>query len=253
MQDERKLALQRFNAPCFRRVAYVMIGTPTDGTAVRKRELPDLTEGALSSSFSSFSVPSTDEGFDEVKYIWLQDKGSCQEYLRKWVLAKKVTTKMEDIVPSDWFHQNLQAWSAQKDMWHHKFNEYKHPARRAALRAAREAQLLQQKQEGMDVDGQALENGESKLENPDLDVFGVEDVCDVEGTGVPLFGLFVFEDWALMSLRFELHLLVHSFKKDMDDPERVGIHPSNLPFYYTKYFKKSFSTGNYGVDTCEAL
>lgn len=52
------------------------------------------------------------------------------------------------------------------------------------------------------------------------------------GTGEPLFCNFGFEakgvrsrsrmlqDWALLSLRFELHLLAHSFLHDCGDPER---------------------------------
>jgi len=264
MKADRAEMLQRFSAPYFKKVAYIMVGTPPDDfkeMRAKKAEarpeaaaaLTDLTESALSSSFSSFSIPSKDEGFDEVKYLWLQDEASCQEHLKKWVKKMKVTTKMEDIEPCEWFHQRLHAWNAQKDAWHHRFNEYKDPARRAAVKAQKEAQLMQQQAQGVEVDGKALENGESAVEDPDLDVFGVEDVCDVQGSGVPLFALFVFEDWALMSLRFELHLLIHSFKKDVTDPERVGIHPDNLPFYYTKYFKKTFSARNYGVESCEAL
>ena len=31
---------------------------------------------------------------------------------------------------------------------------------------------------------------------------------------------FVYEDWTLLSTRYELHLLLHSFKADLDDPDR---------------------------------
>ena len=31
------------------------------------------------------------------------------------------------------------------------------------------------------------------------------------------------QDWALLSLRYELHLLVHGFRKDLDDAERTGL------------------------------
>eukprot|EP00438_Fugacium_kawagutii_P015722 Skav235345 [mRNA] locus=scaffold520:1253293:1253487:- [translate_table: standard] len=37
---------------------------------------------------------------------------------------------------------------------------------------------------------------------------------------MPLFEKFQYEDWTLLSTRYELHLLLHSFKKDLNDPDR---------------------------------
>lgn len=79
------------------------------------------------------------------------------------------------------------------------------------------------------------------------DIFAVEDVSDVGG-GEPLFSKFSFEDWALLSLRLELYLMVHAFAKDAGDPERVGVHESHLPFYYHKYYRKTFNVKYYGVE-----
>ena len=73
----------------------------------------------------------------------------------------------------------------------------------------------------------------------ELDVFGVE-VSDV-GNGEPLCSLFALEDWVLLMLRVEFHLMAHAFKKDVEDAQRLGIHVDNVPYYYNKYFKKSFS------------
>mmetsp|Transcript_97379 Transcript_97379/g.251942 ORF Transcript_97379/g.251942 Transcript_97379/m.251942 type:complete len:211 (+) Transcript_97379:1-633(+) len=56
-----------------------------------------------------------------------------------------------------------------------------------------------------------------------------------------------------MQLMFELHLLAHSFKKDADDPERIGIHLDNICFYYNKYYKKPLTTRYYGVETWDQL
>jgi len=52
--------------------------------------------------------------------------------------------------------------------------------------------------------------------NKVVDIMSVDNVCDV-GNGEPLFSDFAFEDWALMSLRFEFYLLVKSFKRDVND------------------------------------
>merc|ERR1712176_557070 len=52
---------------------------------------------------------------------------------------------------------------------------------------------------------------------------------------------------ALLSLRFEVHLLVHAVKRDSTDPERRGIQLEHLAFYYNKYYKKMLNPKTYGV------
>lgn len=71
-------------------------------------------------------------------------------------------------------------------------------------------------------------------------------MCDI-GSGEPLFSGFAFEDWALLSLRFEVHLLVHAFKRDSSDPARRGIELDHLAYYYNKYYKKLLNPKSYGV------
>merc|ERR1719414_1050989 len=85
-----------------------------------------------------------------------------------------------------------------------------------------------------------------------IDIYTVEDICDVGG-GEPLFSNFAFEDWALLSLRFELHLLQAAFKHDVDDPERIGIHENHLLFYFSKYFKKQLHPKSYGKDSVQEV
>mmetsp|Transcript_80078 Transcript_80078/g.259411 ORF Transcript_80078/g.259411 Transcript_80078/m.259411 type:complete len:319 (+) Transcript_80078:3-959(+) len=81
-----------------------------------------------------------------------------------------------------------------------------------------------------------------------MDVFNVQNISDI-GTGEPLFANFTWEDWMLLSLRFELHLLVHAYKHDVNDPERTSFHETHLTYYYGKYFKKQFNLKYYGVET----
>ena len=69
-----------------------------------------------------------------------------------------------------------------------------------------------------------------------LDVFAVDDVAGV-GSGEPLFSNFAFEDWVLLSIRVELHLLM------FDQPTLPQCH---LPFVYNKLFNKKLKLINYG-------
>jgi len=107
--------------------------------------------------------------------------------------------------------------------------------------------------EGVDDDKDPVLALEEELDREEVDIFGLEDINDMDKEGTPLFSNFAFEDWALLSLRFELHLLVHSFRHDANDPERIGIHPEHLPFYYNKYYKKALNPKNYGVDQVDDL
>merc|ERR1712224_448363 len=84
------------------------------------------------------------------------------------------------------------------------------------------------------------------------DVFGVEDVCDI-GKGKPLFAEFAAEDWALLTLRYELHTLAHAVRIDVNDVERPGLHTELLVFYYQKYFGRQLNVKDFGVDSVPGL
>eukprot|EP00931_Biecheleriopsis_adriatica_P023800 TRINITY_DN1495_c0_g2_i1.p1 TRINITY_DN1495_c0_g2~~TRINITY_DN1495_c0_g2_i1.p1 ORF type:complete len:936 (-),score=282.25 TRINITY_DN1495_c0_g2_i1:58-2499(-) len=230
---------------------------------------PDLTQLALSTAFSKFTLPEKSEGFDEVEFAW-QPRAKAEQYMQSWIKERKVTIRIDDLQPSDWFRERWQKWQKDLQGWHAKHMEWKDPAKRAALSASKPAEK-DKEGEGKDEkkeDAKAEDgNGEEKkieidpeddpnfdylaeleqeLDNNDSDVFDIEDVCNI-GHGEPIFASFAFEDWALLSLRFELHLLAHAFKHDCGDPERAGIYPDHLLFYYNKYFKKGLNPRNYGV------
>merc|ERR1712023_44843 len=50
-----------------------------------------------------------------------------------------------------------------------------------------------------------------------------------------------------MTLRLELHLMTVSFKKDCNDPDRVGVPLDHVSFYFYKYFSKVFCPQVFGV------
>jgi len=254
-----------------------------------KPTIPDLTTHALGMLLSSISLPTKDEGFDEVKFEW-HKQVKAQEYMKQWVLDRKMTTRIEDLTPSEWFKGKWAKWQKLQQQWHSKLSVYKaavakkeaekgakaakKAAEEAAAKRAAAAAAAQKENEEKTADGEAKDKeketveeataDEKKQEEPEeeeeppkvdfanLDVFGVEDAQDVGG-GEPLFKEFQFEDWTMMGLRFELHLLVHAFRHDVDDPERLGIHLEHLGYYYNRYFKKALSTKYYGVDTYKDL
>mmetsp|Transcript_48803 Transcript_48803/g.111156 ORF Transcript_48803/g.111156 Transcript_48803/m.111156 type:complete len:891 (-) Transcript_48803:33-2705(-) len=227
----------------------------------RKKEISDLTAKELALAYSKFTLPDQTEGFDAVTFMW-QNEEQSKDYLRTWMLERKLTQRVEELEPSDWFKAKWTEWTKLLNSWKRKQQEFKDPVKRKAALAAKKKAQEDKKKKAEEAKKAKEEGGEeAAAEEPeepekeeaameinaeDLDVFGVEDVMDI-GNGEPLLANFVYEDWQLLSLRFELHLLVHAFKHDLDDPERPTFHESHLSFYYSKYYKKSFNLKYYGV------
>ncbi|CAE8594858.1 unnamed protein product [Polarella glacialis] len=230
----------------------------------RKNPVADLTPYLLNTSFQKFSLPEQADGFEEINYEW-GNEAKSKQYLKSWMQEKKTTSRVEELVPSEWFNAKWRDWQKVLQAWHVKQNAHKageakkvaDAAAREAKRKAREAAKAKAEKEGTAVpmeedDEEEPKEDEKKVDLEYLDVFGIEDVADIGG-GEPLFSAFNFEDWTMMSLRFELHLLAHAFRRDVNDPDRVGIHLEHLPFYYNKYYKKSLNSKYYGVDTFEEV
>jgi len=213
----------------------------------RKKDVPDLSPKEMSLSFAKFSIPSLEEGFDSIEFEWLPEDKS-KEYLRDFVTARKLTERVEDLQPSEGFATRWAEWKKLLTSWKKKQQEFKDPAAKKKAAAAKKAA---EEKDGLEGNGND-EKPKMQINAEDLDVFSVEDVMDV-GSGEPLFAKYAYEDWALLSLRVELHLLIHAFRQDLGDPERTSFHESHLPFYYNKYYKLPFKVKNFGVDKLEDL
>jgi len=192
------------------------------------KTLPDLTQQVMTASYGKFTTPSEEEGFDEVRFEWAEDE-KAHEYLKSWVLNKKRTTRIEDIQPGEYFKTKTIEFAKLAREWQEKQKAY-----------------------------EKTKPEEDPIEKPphkrvDFDLFSVENVSDVDEEGTPLFEDFGFEDWALVQLRFELYILLVSFKKDADDGDRVGIPLDHVSFYYTKYFHRQLIPKVYGLSDMEEV
>merc|ERR1719203_2499782 len=213
----------------------------------RKTGVPDISEQVVSKSYADFTFPTADEGFDEISYKW-QSEDASSKLLKDWIFAKKLTQRVEDIQPGAWFKEQWQAWTKGLQEWRKKQTEWKDPAKKKALLAAKaEARKKEAEEKGDEAPQEAME-----IDPEDIDVSSVEDINDI-GSGEPLFSNFAFEDWTMLSARFEFHLLLLSFKKDLDDADRPSFTPKDLPFYYNRYFKKAFNIRTFGMEKIEPL
>jgi len=212
----------------------------------RKRMVPDVSDGAIVKAYADFTLPSAEEGFDSVTYAW-QPEAAVAKVLKDWIFAKKLTQRVEDLKPGEAFTEQWKKWTKSLQEWRKLHGDWKDPSKRKALLARRkEAKKKEAEEKGEEV------KEDPTIDTEDLDVYSVEDVTDL-GNGEPLFANFLYEDWTLLSTRYEIHLLLHSFKKDLNDPDRPGFLEKDLAFYFNKYFKKSFTLKNFGVEKLEGL
>lgn len=187
--------------------------------------------------------------------------------MKQWILDRKLSTRVETLQPGKWFHEMNTKSQKAIQQWHKAQTDYRtlvsrkasekaakaaKKAREAAAAAAAKAKANKaadgekKDEEAKPVEVEEEEAEEDEIDASKLDVFDVADVNDVGG-GLPLFQNFDSDDWALLTLRFELYLLGHAFRKDVDDPERVGIQLDHFPFYYNKYFKKAITPNAFGM------
>jgi len=213
----------------------------------RKTASPDITETVLAKSYVDFSLPSKEEGFDEIKYHW-RSEGEVAKVLKDWIFAKKLMQRVEDLKPSEAFKEAWAPWQKSLSEWRKLASDWKDPTKRKALLAKR----AEAKKKEAEEKGDEAPKEDPEIDVDDLDVFAVENVSDI-GNGQPLFANFVYEDWFLLSTRYEIHLLLHSFKKDLNDPDRPSFAEKDLAFYYNKYYKKAFSLKSYNAKDLAGL
>merc|ERR1712176_1107217 len=80
--------------------------------------------GVFNTSFQKFSLPTKDEGFDTIKYQW-SPEAECEAYIKKYILAKKNTTRVEDLKPSQWFKEKKSQWDKAFKEYQGKQNQWK--------------------------------------------------------------------------------------------------------------------------------
>eukprot|EP00928_Gymnodinium_smaydae_P079343 TRINITY_DN632_c0_g3_i1.p1 TRINITY_DN632_c0_g3~~TRINITY_DN632_c0_g3_i1.p1 ORF type:complete len:870 (-),score=177.08 TRINITY_DN632_c0_g3_i1:229-2769(-) len=181
----------------------------------RKSQAQDINPDVLARVYAKFTLPDKEEeGFDEIRFSWGSADASS-ERLRAWILERKRSQKVDSLQPSQWFKDEWSKWQKTVQEWKDSLSKFKKESKDDAV-----------------VD--------------DVNISEVEDVKNASN-GAPLFSKFKYEDWVLLNLQFELHLLAHAFRKDLNDEDRKTFTLEHAPFYYNKYFKKILSPKTYGM------
>lgn len=233
LKDCREKLAKRFNLPCYRRRALVCI-KQIDGLEKGKKisqKLPDINPNILSSVFRKFCLPEETEGF-ELEYLWANAEDAA-EHIIAWCRKQKVTQKITDIKPSDWFKDKVDEWLNCKMEWRRRQKKYQEKLKERM-----------KCDDNASDDASVPDDADDEVIVEDYDVWMTEDINDVKN-GVPMYAKWHAEDWSLANLRYEIHLLIHAFKRDVSDPE-FNISAKHFPYYYNLYYKRQFSADQYG-------
>lgn len=243
------------------------------GLRYRKRVLPDVSKNVFNHNFEKFSLPNAEEGFSKINYLWDKEP-KAEEYLTKFVYDRKIREKVSGLAPSSWFKEKMEGWNQARIEWRRKQREWNdkvhaHEKKKADLQKKKDleekkkAEKAAQAEEGAEEEDPAVEEEpkedeeeeEETFEVPDIneiDVWTCDDLVDV-GEGMPLFAKFESEDWTLAGLRYEFHILLHAFTKDVPEDSRPGIHKDLLAHYYSLYARRQLIPEQCGCETEDAL
>jgi hypothetical protein len=202
-----------------------------------KRELVDVAENVVERSFNSYKLPAQEEGFAEVRYDWSAAQDATKK-MKHFMVERQKSERLELTKPQ-WFTEHAQKWIETYREWR-KTATLAKP--KAAAKVEEPAAKKSKTEDGEDA--KAEENAEDAIGEEEPEIWSCEDVCDT-GDGTPLFRKFSKEDWAMLTLRYEIHLLIHAFAMAAGG-DRPGIHESTISHYYNKFFGKNFSPAFFG-------
>merc|ERR1711920_730524 len=102
--------------------------------------------------------PEKEEGFDEIRYDWNKN-GKAKDYMKNWVLEKKLITRVENLVPGQWFYAKQREWQKTFGHYQAKQNEWRASVwKKAAAKIAAEKEAAEKA--GREKDAEAT--GEEK-------------------------------------------------------------------------------------------
>lgn len=208
----------------------------------REHKVPDAAPYLLNSSknsFSKFTLPTKEDGFDEVRYVW-DDRETSENYLNQWKASKMKDLPVPGFTPGDLFKLKKEEWGTQQTEWRKKWNAFK--AGEDAKKKDKPAEENTDESEELSI--------EKQIE--DIDVWACDDILNAVGEA-PLFAFWKEEDWRVAQLRHDLTAMFHCFKTDVNDETHPGITKKTFADYFGKYFDATWDSNRGGRPTDEAF
>jgi hypothetical protein len=214
------------------------------------------------------------EGFDAVEFAW-EKKPGADKYLAAYKAKLKVEEIYDSFTPTSFCSGAVAEFLKEKTaMREHQDTYMKEVAKRKAAKEkaaageekkedgeAKEGDDAKPKDESGDVDMEKKEEEEPAVDlsvdddAPPVEITSKLEIESIDGKKTPLYKAWGMEDWILLTLRVELHIMLRAFKADVTDkdPERKGITTKTLPYYYEKFLGKAWDPYAFGQPTLEKI
>jgi len=163
--------------------------------------------------------------------------------LQKWIVEQKVNLIIEDLEPGEWFKERQKAWK----QLYQDMKSKKHTKEKAVKKEKTEVKKGKTEADDAGDEGKASEDKPEEVVDP-LHAGGEN--------GKPLYAAFLNEDWLLLSCRYQLHLLLHSFAEDSGakDIQLEGMPVDHVAQYFSTYFNpRKFSPKSLGCTGLEQV
>lgn len=214
-------------------------------------------------NYELVKMPSKEEGYASITYK--KDGEQMEEAeLEKLVNEKftawkkdcKLKSKVTDLKKSAWFVNNMNKFNKMK-MFQQKHTAEAARKKHAVEKAKRDeekskkkakaeeekAKLEKEKAEKAEkAEGEDAEDAEGKKEaEVEEEEPVVEEEEEISEEIPPIMDEFSDEDWMLAVLRAEMHSILHAFKNDVNDEERISFPAIHFAYYYQLYTGKVMS------------
>ncbi|CAE7938928.1 ASB3, partial [Symbiodinium sp. KB8] len=129
------------------------------------RSTTDMVSVTFNSTFADFTLPDETENFSEIRYEWAGEVAS-KDYMKSWMQAKKITTRVEELFPDDTFTNRVLEWQRVQGDWQYRQKEFKtDPVRQQAANTRMEKEKkYQEKLNKPKLEAQETEGAEGAAE-----------------------------------------------------------------------------------------
>eukprot|EP00392_Amoebophrya_sp_AT5.2_P000392 g393.t1 len=199
--------------------------------------------------YEHVKLPTLEEGFDSISYVYSADSSKTQEELAELVAEKftawkkdcKLKSKVTDLKKSNYYQQQMSKYTKLKMLQNKTTAEAARKQHLAAAARAKEEKAKAKKAAEEKKEAEEKEEGIGAAEEKVEEEATPEEEDDAEPELPAIMEEFSEEDWMLAQLRAELHALLHAFRLDVNDEERVSFPAIHISYYYQLYSGKNFA------------
>lgn len=226
--------------------------------------------GLLRDEYEKLSLPSADEGFDSISYVFNGEEVTMEsnpeltettgkiahDKFGEWKKDCKLKSRVQDLKRGTYYGSFMKKFGLAKSLTHkgsyeksrlaaEREREAKKKEEAAAVEAAKKKEEAAAAAEAKDSDDSPDETKSEPVTPKTPKPVTVEVITTLKSEDDPFpepVINFTEEDWMLATLRAEMIAVMHSFRIDVNDPERQAFAAIHFPYYYQFYTGKNFTS-----------